>query len=104
MVGLRPSGESVGVEGMSDGTRDQLYLALRLATLEKHLAANEPMPFILDDILINFDDARSKATLEVLAKLSAQTQVIFFTHHTHLIEIAEGAVDPGILQIHSIGW
>ena len=48
------------VDGMSDGTRDQLYLSLRLATLEQHLSKGEPMPFVVDDILIGFDDNRTR--------------------------------------------
>jgi uncharacterized protein YhaN len=103
LVGLRPSGENLGVEGMSDGSRDQLYLALRLATLEGYLERSEPLPFIIDDILINFDDERSAATLEVLAELSARTQVIFFTHHPHLVALAEKAVSADVLRVHTIG-
>lgn len=89
LVGVRPSGEIVGVDGMSDGTRDQLYLSLRLASLERYLETNEQIPFVVDDILIKFDDDRAEATLNVLVQLSVQTQVIFFTHHNHLVEIAE---------------
>jgi uncharacterized protein YhaN len=89
LMGVRPgSGELVGVGGMSDGTTDQLYLALRLASLESYLENNEPMPFIADDILIRFDDARAEATLRILAELAGKTQVIFFTHHQHLVDLA----------------
>jgi uncharacterized protein YhaN len=64
LIGIRPDGSWVTVEGMSGGSRDQLYLALRLATLEWRLETSEPIPFIVDDILVNFDDARSRATLQ----------------------------------------
>ena len=57
---------------MSEGTCDQLYLALRLASLETWLEHNEPMPFIVNDILVSFDNQRAVATLEVLAELSAR--------------------------------
>jgi uncharacterized protein YhaN len=60
LAGIRPNGEHVHVEGMSNGTRDQLYLALRLASLEKYMESSEPMPFIVDDILVDFDDDRSE--------------------------------------------
>lgn len=80
---------TVGVEAMSDGTCDQLYLALRLASLETWLKHHEPIPLIVDDVLLNFDDDRSLATLKVLTRLSQYTQVIFFTHHQHLCELAE---------------
>lgn len=94
LVGLRAQGERVRVEGMSTGTRDQLYLALRLAGLERHLEQAEPLPFIVDDILIQFDDARSRATLAALAEFSARTQVILFTHHQRVVEQA-AELDPG---------
>jgi len=77
LLGVRPAGERVRIEAMSDGTRDQLYLSLRLASLEKYLEASEPMPFVVDDILINFDDQRAAATLGALAELSQNTQVLF---------------------------
>ena len=93
LVGLRNSGERLRVEAMSTGTRDQLYLALRLANLEHYLANAEPMPFVVDDILIQFDDARALATLATLADFSAKTQVILFTHHGRDIEQAR-QLDP----------
>lgn len=103
LVGVRPGGkEIVGVEGMSDGTTDQLYLAVRLASLETYLERNEPLPFIVDDILIKFDDDRATATLQALAELSTRTQVIFFTHHRHLVELATTNVAKKVLFKHSI--
>ncbi len=88
LIGVRSNGESVAVTGMSAGTRDQLYLALRLASLEKYMRAAEPMPFIVDDVLIEFDDKRSAAALQALADLAGKTQVILFTHHDRLVEQA----------------
>jgi uncharacterized protein YhaN len=85
LEGLRSDGKLVGISGLSDGTRDQLYLALRLAALEMHLEQAMPLPFIADDLFINYDDARSKAGFEALRELSEQTQVIFLSHHDHLI-------------------
>ncbi len=101
LVGVRPGGRNViGTSGMSDGTADQLFLALRLASLETYLENNEPLPFIVDDILIRFDNDRASATLRVLSRLSEKTQVIFFTHHRHLLEQAEAHVDPSNLFLH----
>jgi len=103
LAGVRSGGkESVPVEGMSDGTADQLYLALRLAGLENYIEANEPMPFIVDDILIKFDNDRAAAALQVLAELSQKTQVIFFTHHRHLLELAEKNLPGSILIEHGL--
>lgn len=103
MMGVRPGGEkTVGLAGMSDGTCDQLYLALRLASLEKYLHDEEPIPFVFDDILISFDDRRAAAALRVLAQLSGSTQVVFFTHHEHLVELARANVDEGSLFVHEL--
>lgn len=79
----------VMVSGLSDGTRDQLFLALRLAGIQQHLKEREPVPLIVDDVLVNFDDDRSRATLACLAELARDTQVVIFTHHRHLVEIAK---------------
>ena len=89
LSGQRPTGELVEIEGMSEGTRDQLYLALRLAALELHLAQSIALPFIADDLFINYDDGRARAGLEALAKLSESTQVIFLSHHAHLVPVAQ---------------
>jgi uncharacterized protein YhaN len=102
LVGVRPDGERVNVEGMSSGTRDQLYLALRLASLEKYMESAEPMPFIVDDILVHFDDERSKATLGVLAVLAEKTQIILFTHHRRLVEQAQALGTTAPVVVHEL--
>ncbi|MEQ8765999.1 MAG: AAA family ATPase [Planctomycetota bacterium] len=102
LIGVREDGERVPVSGMSEGTRDQLYLALRLATLEQHLERIEPIPFIVDDILINFDDRRSRVTLEVLAELSGRTQVILFTHHRRVLETARDLSADADVWLHAL--
>ncbi|HCS88852.1 MAG: AAA family ATPase [Thiohalocapsa sp. PB-PSB1] len=89
LVAVRPMGERLRVEAMSTGTRDQLYLALRLATLDQSIENAEPLPLIVDDILIQFDDQRAQATLGALADFSARTQVILFTHHERVAEEAQ---------------
>lgn len=82
--------ESVLQRYMSEGTRDQIYLALRLASLEHaHEQGAEPLPLILDDGLVQFDDSRTAAMLEVLAEISSGMQVILFTHHRSVLEAAE---------------
>ena len=103
LVGVRAgSGAFVGLDGMSEGTCDQVYLALRLASLERYLDEHERIPFIIDDILVNFDDLRSAATLRALARLSNRTQIIFFTHHVHLLDLARKSVDSNTLFIHDL--
>jgi uncharacterized protein YhaN len=98
----RANGEMVPVEGLSDGTRDQLFLALRLAYLETHLGRGETLPLIVDDVLVNFDDERAKATLVLLGQLAAKTQILFFTHHKRLVELAREAIPAGLLEEHDL--
>lgn len=102
LLGVRANNDEVTVDGMSEGTRDQLYLALRLATLMQHLEHGEPMPFTVDDILVGFDDDRTKACLEILADLAHQTQVILFTHHRRVIELSEGLKAGSKISIHEL--
>jgi uncharacterized protein YhaN len=102
LVAVRPSGKRETVGNLSSGTRDQLFLALRLAAIEGHVASQEPMPVVVDDIVINFDDAAAGATFRVLADLSRQTQVLFFTHHEHLLGCAADAVGAGSFTAHRL--
>ncbi|MDE2639935.1 MAG: AAA family ATPase [Chloroflexota bacterium] len=102
LMGARPSGERVGVSGMSDGTRDQLFLSLRLALVRRYIADASPLPFIADDLLVNFDDARAAAALRALASLSEDTQVIFFTHHVHLAELVKATLGEEEFVLHEI--
>lgn len=103
IVGLRQGGsETTPIRGMSDGTADQLYLALRLASFEYYVSANEPLPLILDDILVRFDDERAKSTLKVLAEISNKTQIIMFTHHSHLVELAKSELGKDRLFIQDL--
>jgi len=88
LLGVRPDKTVVGVDGMSVGTRDQLFLALRLATIELQRDPQDPLPFVVDDILVGFDDERSKACLEVLAEFAQKTQVLVFTHHSMVAQAA----------------
>jgi uncharacterized protein YhaN len=98
LKGVRRDGqEALGVEAMSLGTADQLYFALRLAALAADLERREPLPLIVDDVLIQFDDARAGATLEALAHLSKRTQVLIFTHHEHLLELAQSRIAASLL-------
>lgn len=95
VIGKRASGGNVGISQMSDGTRDQLFLAFRLASVEHYCAAAEPLPFIADDLLVHFDDERSAATLDLLAEVGKRTQVLLFTHHRSVGSMAKALVDEG---------
>lgn len=97
---IRNDGRKLTVDGLSEGTRDQLYLALRIAGIEHHIEHNAPLPVIVDDLLIKADDFRSRAILEILGELSRKTQVIFFTHHSRLVDLAREAIPEILLKEH----
>lgn len=87
----RRSGAALAVAGLSEGTGDQLFLALRLAALEQRTDAGRPLPFIVDDVFQTFDDDRTAACLALLAELGRRAQIIVFTHHRHVVRAAERA-------------
>lgn len=102
VVGRRSDGRAVGVGKMSDGTRDQLFLAFRLASIEQYAKSAEPIPFIADDILVHFDDERAAATLQLLAEFGKTNQVLLFTHHQSVRDAA-AALGEQAVQIIDLG-
>ena len=92
LVGRRPDRQAVPVSGMSTGTADQLFLALRIASVEDYLDRADALPFVADDLFVNFDDDRAGVGFEVLGALARRTQVLFFTHHRHLVDVARRAL------------
>ncbi len=80
--------EQQSVRDLSEGTRDQLFLALRLAAIKAYVQEAPALPFIGDDILQTFDDDRAAAAMRVLCKASRDFQVILLTHHRHLLDVA----------------
>jgi hypothetical protein len=71
--------------------------------LERHFATGEPMPLVLDDLLVQLDDTSARAALVILSEISRTTQVLFFTHHHHLLEMARDIVPADLLVEHQIG-
>ncbi len=78
-------GEPVAPEFLSRGTREQLYLTLRLAHIRTHVIQEVSLPVIMDDILVNFDPVRARRTAKVLGELNTDDafgpghQLLFFT-------------------------
>ena len=85
-------------EQLSTGTREQLYLAIRLAYVLHYCEKNQPLPIVIDDVLVNFDEARSRQTLIALAEISKTAQVLFFTCHPHMVRLTQEVV-PGLKPI-----
>ncbi len=102
LTGVRSDGKRVPAYRMSEGTRDQLFLALRLAAVEASCATGEPLPFIVDDVLVQFDDERTAAGLRVLADVAACTQIVLFTHHGHVRASAAAMNAPTQVIVHEL--
>ena len=66
---------------LSAGTADLLYLSVRLALCELTCPADDPCPLVLDDTLVNFDDARAKRAMALFHEIAQHRQVILFTCH-----------------------
>ncbi|PIR01621.1 MAG: hypothetical protein COV66_00395 [Nitrospinae bacterium CG11_big_fil_rev_8_21_14_0_20_45_15] len=91
-------GKQKGFLEMSRGAREQLYLSMRLGLIEEYETRSEPLPIIMDDVFVNFDDKRAKEVIAVLNQFAQSRQVILMTcHHwsatalqsagAHMIEI-----------------
>jgi uncharacterized protein YhaN len=100
---IRLDDAQIGVEAMSEGTRDQLYLALRLAALDVARSPEVQMPLVLDDVLVTSDDARAANILRALAQFGKNGQVLVFTHHQHLLTVAKGALEASEYAVHELG-
>ena len=75
-----------GVLEMSRGTREQLYLAMRLGLIDEYETRSEPLPAIMDDVFVNFDDERDKHVIEILNSFSQQRQVLVLTCHQRSLD------------------
>ena len=89
---LENDGREKTVGQLSTGTREQLHLAVRLAYIDNFCKTREPLPVVLDDVLVNFDPARQVETLRFFGELSKRMQIIFLTCHDATLAMARQAV------------
>ena len=81
-------GKSLSVEVLSAGTREQLFLSLRLALVKLYAERGVKLPLVLDDVLVNFDNVRAKAAATVLRDFARQGhQLMVFTCHEHIARL-----------------
>lgn len=81
LLAIQEDGTEKHPAQLSTGTREQLYLAIRLAYVQEYCRHNEPLPLVLDDVLVNFDESRADNTLRVLKDLSKKLQILLLTCH-----------------------
>lgn len=73
----------------SSGTGDQVFLSIRLAMALSFGEQIEPLPVVLDDIFVRFDEERQRETLRFLMDLGKTQQIFLFTCHARTMRIAE---------------
>jgi len=77
---------------LSEGTREQIFLLLRVAMAEHLVTTDERAPLILDEVTAQSDAERKVQLLEVLHRLSTERQVVLFTHDDDVVTWAEQAL------------
>ncbi len=81
-------GRSLPVELLSQGTREAVFLSLRLALVAAYARRGAILPLVLDDVLVNLDIRRSEAAAKVLVDFAAAGhQVMLFTCHDHIVNL-----------------
>lgn len=108
---LQEHGEPVQPYILSRGAQEQAYLALRLAYIRDHALHANPLPLIMDEVLVNFDPDRAARTAHAFADLVRNPpknkfqQILYFTCQPHMIEILRSAAPDAklyILENHDI--
>ncbi len=94
--------ETIAVENLSRGTREAVFLSLRLALVGAYARRGALVPMVLDDVLVNFDGQRARAAAEVLYDFSRNGyQILMFTCHDHIRDIFHSlGADVRILPAH----
>lgn len=82
-------GEGRITDELSRGTAEQLYLALRFGLIEEFARHAEPLPVVMDDILVNFDADRAARAAAAIRDLAARHQVLYFTCHPWTAELLD---------------
>lgn len=91
-------GESIEPSKLSTGTREQLYLAIRMAFITHYSEQHEPLPVLMDDCFVNFDDARTRLALQTLLGWKESVQTILLSCHGRVVQqIAELAPDTPVI-------
>ncbi len=96
------AGQSFTVDVLSNGTREQLFLSIRLALVEQFAEDGIELPLILDDVLVNFDHQRTAAVVETLHRFAERGhQVLLLTCHMHQAQYCESlGIEPIWLPGH----
>ena len=83
---VESTGRARPVTELSRGTAEQLYLAMRFAFIDEYVEHSEPVPVLMDDVLVNFDAGRSSAASDAIVEFSQKHQVLLLTCHEQTVE------------------
>ena len=83
---------------LSRGTREQLFLSLRFGLIRELGQRTEPLPVIVDEVLVNFDPERALRAAVSFAKLSQTNQVLVFTCHPTVVELFRAATSEAGIE------
>ncbi len=83
---IRENGDSLRPSELSRGTREELYVSMRLALAMEFGKRGTHLPLIADDVFVNFDPDRRDAALAQLCDYARSAQVIFFTCHPDTVK------------------
>ncbi len=94
VVEAGPTPQNKPTSKLSQGTLEQLYLAMRFAAVEEFGEKREHLPVVVDEVLVNFDLERAKKAAAAFGKIAESNQVLVFTCHPWIRDLFEDAV-PG---------
>lgn len=96
--------QTLRVEQLSTGTREQLFLAIRLAIIRRFRDEGLELPMVLDDVFVNFDQVRTEAAVDTILDFAEQgQQILLFTCHLHLAHLFEArGVEPVWLPVNTL--
>ena len=84
---IDPEGRSKNANDLSRGSMEQLYLAIRFGYISAQPAGSEPLPILMDDVLVNFDPTRAAAAAAGISQMAESRQILFFTCHPSVVDI-----------------
>ena len=90
---------------LSRGTREQLFLSLRFGLIRELGERTEPLPVVVDEVLVNFDPARALRAAVAFTQLSKTNQVLVFTCHPTVVDLFRNAAseadvnEPAVIEI-----
>ena len=106
-------GQSLPLEVLSRGTREAVFIALRLSLAAAYARRGATLPLVLDDVLVNFDSLRATNAAKVLRDFAALGhQVVMFTCHEHIMRMFDSIGvqvrvlptqgEPGVAEIYHL--